>query len=231
MPKARVHVQAALEGLREQLVRMGTKAEAAIDLAVQCCLCRNALLCSEVLSLESEINQCERSIDEIVIQLLAQQRPTAADLRLLTASMKINTNLQQIGGLAVLIADQSMSDYRPRMDLPVDLAKIGAAVSSMVRRALQTFADEDADLANAVLEMNDVVDRLSNDAWIHLVTEMRQSPEKLDQALATLLVTRSLERAAAYAARITEDVLFWIHGTWPGVREPSRVERLLRHGT
>jgi phosphate transport system protein len=226
MAKARVHVHAALEGLKEQLVRMGTKAEAAIDLAVQCCLCRNALLCSEVLSLESEINQCERSIDEVVIQLLVQHRPTSADLRLLTASMKINTNLQQISGLAVLIADQSMSDYRPRIDLPVDLAKIGETVRSMVRRALQTFAEEDCCLADAVLEMNDVVDRLSNDARTYLVTDMRQSPEKLDQGLAALMVMRSLERVAANAARITEDVLFWIHGTWPGVREPSRVQRL-----
>lgn len=75
---------------------MGTKAEAAIDIAVQCYVSRSNLLCSDVLSLESEINQCERCIDEIVLHLLANHRPTAADLRLLTASMKINTNLRQI---------------------------------------------------------------------------------------------------------------------------------------
>lgn len=141
---------------------MGTKAETAIDLAVQCYECRNTLLCTDVLSLESEINQSERSVDEIVIQLLAHHRPAPPDLRLLTASMKVNTKLQQIGGLAVSIADHSMSDYRPRMDLPVDTTKIGAAVSSMIRRALQTFVDEDGSLADAVIEMNDIVDRLGN---------------------------------------------------------------------
>lgn len=226
MPKTRAHVQTALDGLREP-VRMGSKAEAAIDLAVQCYASRNHLLCSDVLFLESEINQGERIVDEIVIQLLAHH-PTAADLRLLTACMKINTNLGQAGTLAVSIADYSMADYRPRMDLPVDIAKIGGAVSSMIRRALQTFVDEDGGLADSVLEMNDIVDRLSNDAWIYLVNEMRHSPEKIDQALAALMLTRALERVAAYAARIAEDVLFWIHGTWPGVRELSRVQHLAR---
>lgn len=123
-----------------------------------------------------------------------------------------------------------MSDYRPQIDLSVDIAKIGR-VGSMIRRALQTFADKDGALADAVIEMNEIIGRLGNDAWIYLVNEMRHSPEKIDQALAALMVTLLMERVSVYAARVAEDVLFWTHGTQSGVRELSRIQKLSRHAT
>ena len=213
MANERVHFKAAMEGMKEQLVRMGAKGEHAIDLAVQSYLTRDQILCSEVLSLEREMNQCERHIDEIAIQLLAHAQQEEIDLRLITACLKINTNLERIGDLSVSIAELSLSDYRPRIDLPVDILKVSAAVANMIRKALRAFVDTDGDLAEAVIRMSDVLDRMNNDAWIRLVAEMHESSHVIDQALAALMVVRNLELVSDHATNLAEDVMFWIQGS------------------
>jgi len=212
MANTEVHFQAALEGLKEELLKMGSKAERSVDLAVQCHLSRDGSLWAEVLSLESEICQCERNIDEIALQLHGHHQPKATHLRRLTACMKINTTLRLIGTLSIHIADQSMSACRPRVVLPVNIPDIGDAVSGMIRRAVASFVDEDGDLAEAIFDMANILNRRIGESWIHLVSEMRTSPESIDQALGALVAIRNLERAADYAANIAADVLFWICG-------------------
>jgi len=213
MAGTQVHFQAALDGLKEEILKMGGKAERSVDLAVQCYLSRDGSLWAEVLSLESEIYQCERNIDEIALQLHARHQPKAADLRLLTACMKINSTLRLIGAMSIHIADQSMSACRPRIALPVNIPDVGDAVSGMIRRALICFVDEDGDLAEAIFDMAHILNRRIGESWIHLVSEMRTSPESIEQALGALVAIRNLERVADYAANIAADVLFWICGS------------------
>lgn len=212
MADTQLHFHAALDGLKDQLVQMGAKAEQSIDLAVQCYATRNGLLCSEILSLETEMAQRERNIDEIVLQLQVRHQPRKTDLRLLTACMKINANLKSIGILSVQIADLSLANHRPRTTLPVNIPGFGAAVSSMVRRALDAFVAPDGDIAEAVFDMGEIIRRRSGESWIHLVAEMRNSPESTDHALNAILIMRTLERMADHAALIAEDILFWMCG-------------------
>jgi phosphate transport system protein len=145
MANKRVHFNVAIEGMKEQLACMGAKAEQAIDLAVQSYLARDQMLCSEALSLEKEMNQWERHIDEIAIQLLAHAQQEEIDLRLITVCMKINTNLERIGDLSVNIAELGLSDYRTRIDLPIDILKVSGAKASMIRKALRAFVDANGD--------------------------------------------------------------------------------------
>lgn len=205
----RVHFDAAINGMKEQLVRMGAMAEQALDLAVQCFHARDPRLCSEVLSIESEMKRCGRQIDEIAIQLLAHAQEEESDLRLLTACMKINTNLEHIGNLSVRIADLGLSDYRPRIDLPTEIPKMTAAATSMIRKVLRAFVDADGDLAEAVIRMSAILDRMNNDAWIRLVTEMHESPYAIDQSIAALMIVRNLELVSDHAKNIAESIIFW----------------------
>ena len=212
MPSDPVHFQAALEGLKEHLARMGNRTEQSVDLAVECYLSRNAQLCPEVLSAESQISECERNIDEIIIQLHARHQLKSADLRLLTACAKINMHLRRIAEFALEAADLSLSDYRPRMPLPVNIRGIGAVASGMVRRAMDAFEGPDPDLADAVFDMAEIMHRKIGESWVYLAAEMRTSPEVIDQAIAALEVMQNLERVARYSAHIAEDTLFWICG-------------------
>ena len=93
-----------------------------------------------VLEGESLINTAEREIDEAAFDLLAMQQPMAVDLRFILAVTKINSDLERVGDQAVNIAERVMDMVElPPADLPVDIARMGAAVSAMVRRALESF--------------------------------------------------------------------------------------------
>src|SRR5579871_2688820 len=169
----RTRFQMALDDLRQRLLRMGGLAEQAVDRARQAFVDRDLTRCQMVLEGESQINQAEREIDEAAFDLLAMQQPMAVVLRFILAVTKINSDLERVGDQAVNIAERVMDMVElPTTDLPVDIARMGAAVSAMVRRALGSFIEGKAELAQAVLEMDNVVDRMKNEAFIALVKVM-----------------------------------------------------------
>jgi phosphate transport system protein len=214
MAETRIHFHEALGTLKGLLIEMGGKAEQVIDLAINGYLSRDSNLCSEVLAIEKDINLAERRIDEFALELLASQQPMAGDLRLITACTKINSDLERVGDQAANIARRGLAEIGlPRVELPVDIPRIAAAATGMIRRALNAFVDKDADLAYAVLRMDDIVDRMDNDAWKNLVRRMHEDPELIEQALDALIVVRNLERVADHATNIAEDVIFWVRGT------------------
>jgi phosphate transport system protein len=155
----------------------------------------------------------EREIDELAFDLLAMQQPMAVDLRFILAVTKINSDLERVGDQAVNIAERVMDMVElPAVELPVDIPRMAAASSAMVRRALESFIEGKAELAQAVLEMDNVVDRMRDEAFILLVRDMNDRPEVTRQALDALLIARNLERVADHATNIAEDVIFWVRG-------------------
>jgi phosphate transport system protein len=210
--------EAGLDGLKEQLTSMGGKAELAVDLAVQCYLTREVRLCSELPSIETQLSECERSIDEIAIQLHSHQALNNSNLRPLAGYMKISTNLKHIGETALQIGDRILSDYQPRILFPENIQAIGTAASEMIHRAVNALCEADGDTADAVLDMSDIVKRISDETWVYLVAEIRESPQSSPSALNALLVTRNLEQVAGYAANMARDILFWVCGADPELR-------------
>ncbi|HZE26628.1 MAG TPA: phosphate signaling complex protein PhoU [Terriglobales bacterium] len=209
----RSRFQQGLDELRQKLLRMGGLAEQAVDRACQAYLDRDLNRCQMVLEGETQINISEREIDELAFDLLAMQQPMAVDLRFILAVTKINADLERVGDQAVNIAERVMDMVSlPAVELPVDIARISAAVSAMVRRALESFIEAKAELAQAVLEMDNVVDRMRDEAFIMLVKAMNERPDITRQALDALLVARNLERVADHATNIAEDVIFWVRG-------------------
>jgi phosphate transport system protein len=209
----RTRFQQGLDQLRTRLLRMGGMAEQAVDRACQAYIDRDLSRCQMVLEGESKINEAEREIDELAFDLLAMQQPMAVDLRFILAVTKINSDLERVGDQAVNIAERVMDLVElPKADLPVDIARMAAAASAMVRRSLESFIEGKAELAQAVLEMDNVVDRMRDDAFINLVKTMNERPQVTRQALDALLVARNLERVADHATNIAEDVIFWVRG-------------------
>jgi phosphate transport system protein len=209
----RTRFQQGLDQLRTRLLRMGGMAEQAVDRACQAYIDRDLSRCQMVLEGESKINEAEREIDELAFDLLAMQQPMAVDLRFILAVTKINSDLERVGDQAVNIAERVMDLVElPKADLPVDIARMAAAASAMVRRSLESFIEGKAELAQAVLEMDNIVDRMRDDAFINLVKTMNERPQVTRQALDALLVARNLERVADHATNIAEDVIFWVRG-------------------
>ncbi|HSE50512.1 MAG TPA: phosphate signaling complex protein PhoU [Terriglobales bacterium] len=202
-----------LDDLRSKLLAMGGMAELAVDRATEAYRKRDPKLCQAVFDGEKTINEIEREIDELALDLLAMQQPMAVDLRFITAVMKINADLERVGDQAVNIAERALAIVKqPDVELPVDIPRMAATVSGMVRRALESFLDGKAELAEAVLTMDDIVDRMNKENYVLLAEKMRKDPAIIGPALNALLVSRNLERVADHATNIAEDVIFWIKG-------------------
>jgi len=211
MTRTRFHQ--GLEELRSKLLTMGGMAEQAIERATDAYHQRDGKLCQAVFDGERLINTIEREIDEQALDLLAMQQPMAVDLRFITAVMKINADLERVGDQAVNIAERAMATMKqPDVELPVDIPRMAATVSGMVRRALESFLDGKAELAEAVLKMDDIVDRMNKENFVLLAERMHKDPAIILPALNALLVSRNLERVADHATNIAEDVIFWIKG-------------------
>ncbi len=209
----RSRFQQGLDDLKEKLLRMGGLAEQAIDRATEAYRTRDAKFCQMVLTGEADINEAEREIDELALDLLAMQQPMAVDLRFILAVLKINADLERVGDQAVNIAQRVLDLIsEPEVQLPVDIPRMAASVTTMVQRALESFLDGKAEIAEAVLQMDNIVDRMKDEAFVILVQKMTNDPNVTRAALNVLLIARNLERIADHATNIAEDVIFWVRG-------------------
>jgi phosphate transport system protein len=209
----RSRFQQGLDELKEKLLRMGGLAEQSIDRATEAYRTRDAKFCQMVFTSEADINESERVIDELALDLLAMQQPMAVDLRFILAVVKINADLERVGDQAVNIAQRVLDLIsEPEVPLPVDIPRMAASVTTMVQRALESFLDGKAEIAEAVLQMDNVVDRMKDEAFVVLVQKMMSDPHVTRAALNELLIARNLERIADHATNIAEDVIFWVRG-------------------
>jgi phosphate transport system protein len=209
----RSRFQQGLDELRDKLLRMGGLAEQAIERAGEAYRTRDAKYCQMVLTGEADINQAEREIDELALDLLAMQQPMAVDLRFIMAVVKINADLERVGDQAVNIAQRVLDLVsEPEVQLPVDIPRMAESVTTMVQRALESFLDGKAEVAEAVLQMDNIIDRMKDEAFVVLVQKMISDPYTTRAALNVLLIARNLERIADHATNIAEDVIFWVRG-------------------
>ena len=207
------HFVEELERLKAQLLEMSSLVESAIYRSITAVVQKDEALAREVLTNEARINQIEIDIDDQCVSLLALQQPMAADLRLIIASLKINTDLERMGDLAVNIAQRALDLLdEPVVKPMVDIPHIAALVQSMVRKSLDSFVSRDDDLARSVLASDDAVDNLHRATFHELISFMEQDPRNIRQSISLLSVVRNLERIADHATNIAEDVLFLAKG-------------------
>lgn len=207
------HFIEELEQLKTKLLEMSSLVEAGIQRSIGAVINKDRSAAEEVFRNEKRINEIEIEIDEFAINLLALQQPMAADLRLIIAALKINTDLERMGDLAVNMAQRAQSLMNEPVIKPmIDIPHIAALVQSMVRKALDAFVTRDPDLARSVLASDDAVDSLRTACYYELVSFMEKDPQNIRPALDLLAVTRSLERIADHSTNIAEDVLFLVKG-------------------
>ncbi|HUJ22784.1 MAG TPA: phosphate signaling complex protein PhoU [Bryobacteraceae bacterium] len=207
------HFIEELEELQGRLLEMGSLVESAIHHAIQSLVERSEDLARQVLRNEDRINHLEVEVDELAVRLLALQQPMARDLRLLTAAIKINTDLERMGDLAVNIVERALAlIHRPPVKPLIDIPQMGRTVESMVRKSLDAFVKREPELARSVLLSDDTVDRLRDSIHDELVAFMQRDPSIIPQAIDLILVARHLERIADHATNIAEDTLFLVKG-------------------
>ena len=207
------HFVEELEQLKTKLLEMSSLVEAAIQRSISAVIHKDRSAADEVFRNDARINAIEIEVDEFCVNLLALQQPMAADLRLIVAALKINTDLERMGDLAVNIAQRARSLMEEPVIKPmIDIPHIAGLVQSMVRKALDAFVTRDPELARSVLASDDAVDNMRTACYHELVSFMEKDPQNIKPALDLLAVTRNLERIADHSTNIAEDVLFLVKG-------------------
>jgi phosphate transport system protein len=203
------HFDQELDALKNQLLLMGGRTEAIVQKSVEALKRRDATLALEIFDDDSAIDRLEIDIEERCVGLLALRQPLAADLRLITASLKISNDLERMGDHAVNIAAcaQRLVEGPPLKPL-VDIPRMADLAAGMLRDALDAFVRRDADTARRLCRRDDQVDDINRQLFRELITFMIEDNTTITRAMDLILVARNLERVADLATNIAEEVVF-----------------------
>ena len=198
------HFQDELEQLKARLLEMGGLAEEQVRLAVKGLVQRDRDLVAQVLTGDDPLNALHIEVDSRCFTLLALHQPMAVDLRAIVAAVKINTDLERVGDLAINIAEAA------QVKKLIDIPRMATIAQIMVRDALDAFVRRDTTLAQNVLNQDDGLDALKTQIFRELLTYMLADPSTIEPALDLILVSRHLERIGDHATNVAEDVIFMV---------------------
>ena len=205
------HFQEELEQLKARLLEMGGLAEEQVRLAVKGLVHRDRDLIARVLTGDDPLNALHIELDNRCFTLLALYQPMAVDLRAIVAAVKINTDLERVGDLAINIAEAAQRYVaHPPVKKLIDIPRMANIAQSMLRDALDAFVRRDMNLAQHVLNEDDKLDALKTQIFRELLTYMLQDTVTIEPALDLILISRHLERIGDHATNIAEDVIFMV---------------------
>jgi phosphate transport system protein len=203
------HFQDELGQLKTRLLEMGGLAEDRVRASIDGLVSRDMAIVEGVLTGDAPINQLHIEVDNRSFTLLALHQPMAVDLRAIVSAVKINTDLERVGDLAVNIAEAVTRYLRhPPVKELIDIPRMARIAQTMLRDALDAYVRRDIAMAQAVLNQDDELDGLKTQVFRELLTYMLQDPHTIEPALDLILISRHLERIGDHATNIAEDVIF-----------------------
>ena len=230
MPEPRIRpFDYELDELRNMLLEMGALVASSVHRSVLVLTERSEDIAHQVLRDEARVDQMEIQIDDLATKLIATQQPVARDMRFIVSAIKIDTELERMGDLAVNITERSLAVMNlPILDGPVyaDINELSTLVEHMVLSVLDAFVKQDYDAARGLLASDDMVDKLRAKIGHDLIVQMQHNPELIPRLLNLMFNARSLERIADHATNIAEEVIFLINGS--DVRHRLGAERELQ---
>lgn len=202
-----------MQVLNNDLIEMGALIEAAIASSIKALKEQDIDLARQVVQDDAVINRKERDIEALCLRLLLQQQPVARDLRLISAALKMITDMERIGDQAADIAEISVFlSEQPHIAEMNDIPRMGEATAKMVTQAIDAFVEKNLDLALSVIAYDDVVDDLFNQIKLELIELIRDNHDAAQQALDLMMITKYLERIGDHAVNVAEWVVFSITG-------------------
>jgi len=202
-----------MQVLNNDLIEMGALIEAAIASSIKALKEQDIDLARQVVQDDAVINRKERDIESLCLRLLLQQQPVARDLRLISAALKMITDMERIGDQAADIAEISVFlSEQPHIAEMNDIPRMGEATAKMVTQAIDAFVEKNLNLALSVIAYDDVVDDLFNQIKLELIELIRDNHDAAQQALDLMMITKYLERIGDHAVNVAEWVVFSITG-------------------
>ncbi len=207
------HFDRELKDLKNRVLRMGGTVEDLIVRSIEALRNRDRSLVAEALKIEEEIDAEEVQIEEDCLKLIALYQPVAGDLRFIAAVLKINSELERMGDLAVHIAERARDLAGDgEWHVPTDLRRMSTDVQRMVRSSLESLVNRDSEMAVHVMRADDEVDEHHSRMFELVSRELQRNPQDVSRLLQLLSVSRHLERIADSATNIAEDVYYLVEG-------------------
>ena len=207
------HLGREIEKLKRKLLALSAYVEESVQRAVKAIATRDDKLAHRVIDADFEIDEMEVDVEEDCLKILALHQPVAVDLRYIIAVLKINNDLERIGDLAVNIAERAIFLSRMvKTDAPYDFATMSAKAQLMLQKSLDSLVNSDSVLAREVLVSDDEIDEINRQMYQDVMTAIKEDPEKVDNLIQMLAVSRNLERIADHTSNIAEDVIYMVDG-------------------
>jgi phosphate transport system protein len=203
-----------IEKIKRMLLAEGALVEQSLHRAMNAVEHRDTALARQVVDQDMQIDLAEIEIEEECLATLALHQPVAHDLRFIVSVLKINSELERIGDLASNVASQclAMSELPP-IDLgPFGLTEMAHQAQRMVKRSLDSLVEVDADKANSVREMDDLVDDKHRDIYAIVERFIRRDIDQMPQLIRIQNTARQIERIADHAVNIAKDVIYLARG-------------------
>jgi phosphate transport system protein len=202
-----------LQHLKGKLLKMGSLVEDAIKISIQALLDRDNALAQRIIENDHLVNTLDVEIDEESIRLIALRQPKAGDLRFITTAMKITTDIERMGDLAVDIAERTIElNDEPMLKPYIDIPRMAEIARGMVRDSLDALVRGDTKLAMDVIQRDDEVDQLNLQVFNELLFFMIQDPHTVSRATRITYISKYLERIADHATNIAEMVIYLVEG-------------------
>lgn len=209
----RKNFDTALRELKEQILNMVELSQEALIKSVESIKNQNLDLANEVILGDKKLNELEEEINNKAILMIAQQAPVATDLRRIIVALKISTDVERIGDLAVNIAKATLQIGNEKMIKPIeDIPKMVDFIVEMLSEAFTAFSQNDIEMANKVAKKDDTIDELYSQLVKELVGLMTKHPESINQILQLSFVCRYLERVGDHITNISEHVIYRVTG-------------------
>ena len=206
--------ESELRALEAAIGRMGKQVQGLLRGSVRSVVERDSDVAIEMIAIDHTVDAMERDIDERCMHILARRHPVASDLRLVTAAMKMVTDLERIGDLGVNICERAIElNAEPPLKPYLDLPNMCAIVLAMLGGALTAFAERNASSAERVVDLDSIVDAYFAQIMRELLTYMMEDVHNVPRGIRVQAIAKHVERAGDHAANLARHTIFMIRGT------------------
>ena len=203
--------------LNREIIEMGAMCEEAIAKAAEALNKGDVKLAEEIRANSGSIDQMERDIESRCMKLLLHQQPVARDLRLISAALKMITDMERIGDQAEDIAEIVTFLAGHTLNGMEQINEMAQETIKMVTSSVDAFVKKDVELAESVLRQDDVVDQYFSRIKQDIISMVAQNPTEGETALDLLMTAKYFERIGDHATNIAEWVIYSVNGVHKGV--------------
>ena len=206
------HLTRAMHRIKKEILSLGAMVEDRFKKSIYAIKTENLEQAQEIINTDYLVDEREVEVEEECLKTLALYQPVATDLRLITAVIKINNDLERIADYAVNIAQRYKTSAQNSNKFKYDYTAMAEQAANMLKLSLDALVSMDVDMAYKVREMDEEVNTMRNDAYKIMKDDIRRHPEMVEEIINMYLISRHIERVGDHTKNIAEEVIYLIEG-------------------